>query len=60
MNNHKKLMMQDRDGDQIQVLPETDVAAVIGLEDRLHDMENRIDELERALGRTTNHFLYHS
>ena len=59
MNNHKKLMIKDSDGNEYEILPETDVASVIGLADRLNDLHKQIDELNKELGKTNNRVLYH-
>lgn len=59
MNNHKKLMIKDSDGNEYEILPETDVASVIGLSERLSDLQNQIDELNKELGKTNNRVLYH-
>lgn len=58
MDNHKKLIMKDADGNEYQVLPETDVASVIGLADKINDLQNQINELNTALGRTNRRVLY--
>lgn len=59
MNNHKKLMIKDSDGNEYEILPETDVASVIGLADRLNGLQKQIDELNKELGKTNNRVLYH-
>lgn len=59
MDNHKKLIMKDADGNEYEVLPETDIASVIGLPDKINDLQNQINELNKALGRTNNRVLYH-
>lgn len=58
MDNHKKLIMKDADGNEYEVLPETDIASVIGLTDKINDLQNQINELNKALGRTNHRVLY--
>lgn len=58
MDNHKKLIMKDADGNEYEVLPETDIASVIGLTDKINDLQNQINELNTALGRTNRRVLY--
>lgn len=52
-------MIKDSDGNEYEILPETDVASVIGLDDRLNDLQKQIDELNKELGKTNNRVLYH-
>lgn len=52
-------MIKDSDGNEYEILPETDVASVIGLADRLNDLQKQIDELNKELGKTNNRVLYH-
>lgn len=59
MDNHKKLIVKDDEGNEYQVLPETDIASVIGLVDKINDLQEQINGLNKALGRTNNRVLYH-
>lgn len=59
MDNHKKLIVKDDEGNEYQVLPETDIASVIGLVDKINDLQEQINDLDKALGRTNNRVLYH-
>lgn len=59
MGNHKKLIVKDDEGNEYQVLPETDIASVIGLVDKINDLQEQINDLDKALGRTNNRVLYH-
>ncbi len=59
MDNHKKLIVKDEEGNEYQVLPETDIASVIGLGDKINDLQEQINDLNKALGRTNNRLLYH-
>ena len=52
-------MIKDSDGNEYEILPETDVASVIGLADRLNGLQKQIDELNKELGKTNNRVLYH-
>lgn len=59
MDNHKKLIVKDNEGNEYQVLPETDMVSVIGLVDALNNLQKQINEVNKALGRTNNRVLYH-
>lgn len=59
MNSHKKLVVTDSDGNEYQILPETDMASVIGLMDKINDLQEQINDLYKALGKTNNRVLYH-
>lgn len=59
MDNHKKLIVKDEEGNEYQVLPETDIASVIGLMDKIDDLQQQINDLDKALGKTNNRVLYH-
>lgn len=59
MDNHKKLIVKDEEGNEYQVLPETDIASVIGLAGKINDLQEQINGLNKALGRTNNRVLYH-
>lgn len=59
MDNHKKLIVKDEEGNEYQVLPETDIASVIGLAGKINDLQEQINDLDKALGRTNNRVLYH-
>lgn len=58
-NIHKKLILKDADGNKYQIMPETDVNSVIGLKRQMKNMQDQIDDVNRALGRTNNRVLYH-
>ncbi|WP_317760066.1 hypothetical protein [Liquorilactobacillus mali] len=50
MNPRIKLTVLDADGDEIQVLPETDLYSVVGLLDKLTSIEADIAKLKNKTG----------
>lgn len=58
-NPHVKLYYKDKDGNKIQVYPETDFASIIGFGNKNGDIVDRIEKLEKRMGDLENRVLYH-
>lgn len=50
MNPRIKLVIVDSDGDEVQVFAETDMYSVVGLLDKLADLEADIAKLKKKTG----------
>lgn len=58
-NPHVKLYYKDKDGNKVQVYPETEVTSVIGLGNKNGDLVDRIEKLEKRMRDLENRVLYH-